>query len=186
MTGTTTMKLALVACMPLAAAAFSTHSSFTAALHRSSRRRAFTTGPSRASSLVMYDSSRDPPSSPELNAWQVLATTERWISSTLAASDTGTGNPYSRKEVSYVCEPQKDSALIAAGIFRRLKEAREEGESHGATEEARAVDQGALSHAYVASCSCSFSCLGLFGQIDTHICILSHIHPSIHRFRRRL
>lgn len=145
------MKLALVACvtMPLAVAAFSTHSSFTAAAgnfqrsnsHSSSR--AFTTRPNRASSsLVMYDASRDPPSSPELNAWQVLATTERWICSTLAAAETGAGNPYSRKEVSYVCEPQKDAALIVAGIFRRLKESREEGESHGATEEARAVDQG--------------------------------------------
>jgi hypothetical protein len=150
MTGTTatTMKLALVACvtMPLAAAAFSTHSSFTTARSRSlsSRRRAFTTGPNRASSLVMYDGSRDPPSSPELNAWQVLATTERWISSTLAAADTGAGNPYSRKEVSYVCEPQRDAALIVAGIFRRLKESREEGQAHGAAEEARAVDQGTL------------------------------------------
>jgi hypothetical protein len=142
MTGTTstTMKLALIACMPLAAAAFSTHSSFTGTI--SSKRRAFTMGPRSASSLVMYDYSRDPPSSPELNAWQVLATTERWISSTLAAADTGAGNPYSRKEVSYVCEPQKDPALIVSGIFRRLKEAREEGESHGAAEEARAVDQG--------------------------------------------
>jgi hypothetical protein len=138
------MKLALVACvtMPLAAAAFSTHSSFTAARSHSSKRRAFTTGSNRAASLVMYDGSRDPPSSPELNAWQVLATTERWISSTLAAADTGAGNPYSRKEVSYVCEPQRDSALIVAGIFRRLKESREEGESHGAAEEARAVDHG--------------------------------------------
>jgi hypothetical protein len=146
-TTTTTMKLALVACltMPLATAAFSTHSSFTAARNSHiSRRRAFTTGPNRASSLVMYDYSRDPPSSPELNAWQMLATTERWISSTLAAADTGAGNPYSRKEVSYVCEPQRDAALIVAGIFRRLKESREEGESHGAAEEARAVDQGML------------------------------------------
>jgi hypothetical protein len=139
-----TIKLALVACMPLAAAAFSTHSSFTAttSTSRSSRRRAFTnTGSSRAS-LVMYDSSRDPPSSPELNAWQVLATTERWISSTLAASDTGAGNPYSRKEVSYVCEPLGDSALIVAGIFRRLKESRELGEAHGAAEIGRAAEQG--------------------------------------------
>jgi hypothetical protein len=138
------MKLALVACvtMPLAAAAFSTHSSFTTS--KSLHRRAFTTGPNRASSLVMYDSSRDPPSAPEHNAWQVLATTERWISSTLAASETSAGNPYSRKEVSYVCEPQNESALIVAGIFRRLKESRQEGESHGAAEEARAVDQGML------------------------------------------
>jgi hypothetical protein len=142
-----TMKLALVSCvtMPLSTAAFSTHSSFTAARNSHiSRRRAFTTSPNRAASLVMYDYSRDPPSSPELNAWQVLATTERWISSTLAAADTGAGNPYSRKEVSYVCEPQRDASLIVAGIFRRLKESREEGESHGAAEEARAVDQGML------------------------------------------
>ena len=158
------MKLALVACvtMPLAAASFSTHSSFTAARsHISSRRRAFTSGPNRASSLVMYDYSRDPPSSPELNAWQVLATTERWISSTLAAAETGAGNPYSRKEVSYVCEPQRDAALIVAGIFRRLKESREEGESHGAAEEARAVDQGML-HVTCYMLHASYSCSGLY------------------------
>lgn len=189
------MKLALVACvtMPLAAAAFSTHSSFTSARSHShihiSRRRAFTTAPNRASSLVMYDYSRDPPSSPELNAWQVLATTERWISSTLAAADTGAGNPYSRKEVSYVCEPQRDAALIVAGIFRRLKESREEGESHGAAEEARAVDQGMLCYAMLPLWIL-FLCLSFFLLLILLLLGITltsrYTHPFSFIFRRRL
>jgi len=89
----------------------------------------------------MYDNSRDPPSN-EFNAWTVLATTEQWISTTLASADTSAGNPYTRKEVSYIHEPSSESAMIVAGIFRRLKEAREMGERHGTMEEDRADEQG--------------------------------------------
>jgi hypothetical protein len=82
----------------------------------------------------MYDSSRDPPSSPELNAWSVLASTERWISATLAEQKNGASNnmnPYTRKEVVYDCESFSDSPMIVASLFRRLKEARKSGETHG-------------------------------------------------------
>jgi hypothetical protein len=87
--------------MPVAVASFSTHSFFTAARSHSSKRRAFTTDPNRAASLVMYDGSRDSPSSPELNARQVLATMELWI-------NTCARNLYSSWEASYVCEPQRE------------------------------------------------------------------------------
>lgn len=90
----------------------------------------------------MYDSSRDPPSSPGYNAWTVLANTEKWISETLAAAATPAGNPYTRKEVSYACEPSADTPMIVASIFRRLKEVRELGERHGEDEESRAEDVG--------------------------------------------
>ena len=92
----------------------------------------------------MYDSSRDPPSSPDYNAWTVLSNTEKWISDTLAASETSMGNPYTRKEVSYACEPAKDTPMIVASIFRRLKEVRELGERHGEDEEERADVEGML------------------------------------------
>ena len=79
----------------------------------------------------MYDDST--PDQP-LNSWSVLTRTEEWISQTLSDAH---GNPYTRKEVSYVCENNAGSALILAGIFRRLKEARLLGEQHGESEEER-------------------------------------------------
>jgi hypothetical protein len=93
----------------------------------------------------MYENSRDPPMDQPQNAWQVLANTEQWISNTLASASSGpsSANPYSRKEVSYVCEQHSESPLILANIFRLLKEARERGENHGAEEEERAEEQGA-------------------------------------------
>ena len=104
----------------------------------------------------MYDSSRDPPndkhgsggsssSSSTPNAWTVLSNTEQWISATLHSSNSPGGqNPYSRKEVSYVCEASGESAIIVANLFRRLKEARELGESHGRQEVTRAERVGTL------------------------------------------
>jgi hypothetical protein len=137
------IKIKFALLLPAAVTAFSFHSSFIARRTTKSplprTRRSFHSRANAA--LVMYDSARDPPSS-ELNAWTVLATTERWISSTLAAAETAAGNPYTRKEVSYVCDPHAHSAMVVAGIFRRLKEARELGETHGAAEEERSVEQG--------------------------------------------
>lgn len=119
--------------------------------------------------MVMYDNSRDPPndkpgrrrsgsgsgsSSNPINAWTVLSNTEQWISKTLldsnaaassssSSSSGGIGqNPYSRKEVSYVCEASGESAIIVANLFRRLKEAREMGECHGKQEVARSERVG--------------------------------------------
>jgi hypothetical protein len=49
----------------------------------------------------------------------------------------GKNNPYARKEVSYVCETAADLAAVVGGVFRRVREARELGESHGRGVEAR-------------------------------------------------
>jgi hypothetical protein len=43
----------------------------------------------------------------------------------------GKDNPYARKEVSYVCETGSELASVVGGVFRRVREARELGESHG-------------------------------------------------------
>ncbi|GKY95873.1 hypothetical protein MPSEU_000547900 [Mayamaea pseudoterrestris] len=128
------------------AEAFSALSSF-ARRTESLAKVSVVTRSSAAVGITMYDSSRDPPSSPELNSWHVLATTERWISATLADQNSSSSsrsssspsmqqqspyssNPYSRKEVAYACEPFSDAAMIVASIFRRLKEVREIGEGH--------------------------------------------------------
>jgi len=49
-------------------------------------------------------------------------------------------NPYVRKEVSYVCETGNELAVVVGGVFRRIREARELGESHGRGVEARLGD----------------------------------------------
>ncbi len=54
-----------------------------------------------------------------------------------ASSGSGGGgfqpqdNPYARKEVSYVCETGSELCVVVGGVFRRVREARELGESHG-------------------------------------------------------
>ena len=87
---------------------------------------------------LFYDVQRDP--QPNDNVWSILSNTEKWISNTLAESQTGTNNPLSRKEVSYVCETSNDPAMILANIFRKVKEARQLGESH-AQEQEDLIDQ---------------------------------------------
>lgn len=51
-----------------------------------------------------------------------------------------TDNPYARKEVSYVCETGMDLSLVVGGVFRRVRESRELGESHGRGVESRLGD----------------------------------------------
>ena len=81
--------------------------------------------------------------------WSALTRTERWISDTLSSAD-GTGssggddennqnrnNPYSRKEVSYVCDTSGSTAGSVAAAFRLVREARGAGECHGRSEAAR-------------------------------------------------
>ena len=46
-------------------------------------------------------------------------------------------NPYARKEVSYVCETGDELCMVVGGIFRRVREARELGESHGKSADLR-------------------------------------------------
>lgn len=82
-----------------------------------------------------YDIQRDPSNE---NVWNVLATTERWISELLtpsSAAAAASSSPLSRKEVSYVCETSTDVAMVVANIFRKLKEARQLGETHGEEQE---------------------------------------------------
>ena len=83
--------------------------------------------------MVMYEKNHDPPSagSPKHNMWSVLANTEKWISNILGQGE----NPYTRKEVSYICELSDDDALVVASLWRRLREGREQCESHGKTAE---------------------------------------------------
>lgn len=83
--------------------------------------------------MVMYEKNHDPPSSgaSKHNMWSVLANTEKWISTILGNGE----NPYTRKEVSYICELSDDDALVVASLWRRLREGREQCESHGQTAE---------------------------------------------------
>ena len=92
-----------------------------------------------SSTQLFYDIQRDPPNE---NVWSVLATTEKWIASTLQDAQKG-GNPLSRKEVSYVCETSQDPAMLLANIFRKLKEARQLGETHAQEQEETVDESGA-------------------------------------------
>ena len=83
-----------------------------------------------ANRLVMYEPNNPKDEEDVSSVWSALATTENWISQTLSNPKLGSSNPYSRKEVSYVCETSKDTASIVAGVFRHVKEARETGEQH--------------------------------------------------------
>ena len=100
-----------------------------------------TTTASKSRSRLYYDIQRDP--QPSDNVWAILSNTEKWISQTLADAQKGKKeNPLSRKEVSYVCETSKDPAMILANIFRKVKEARQLGESHGQDQEELIDEKG--------------------------------------------
>lgn len=96
--------------------------------------------PLNSDTALFYENAKD--GGADSNVWSVLAHTEKWISDTLASTETASGNPYSRKEVNYVCETNEESPMIAANIFKRLREARELGQRHGTTEEDRKTEQG--------------------------------------------
>jgi len=96
--------------------------------------------------MFMYESPADPPdksaSSFEENGsvWSALANTERWISDTVAGF--GASNPYSRKEVIFVCDQSDNTELLVSGIFRRLREVRELGDNHAEIEKERKIALG--------------------------------------------
>jgi len=116
----------------------------------------------RTSLMYMYDSTFDPPNNKKNednsnnasnNIWSALASTERWIDATLNTlgnaapnkkpeNNNKKSNPYSRKEVGYVCETSENMEEIVAGIFRRLKEERETGDEHGLKEMKIAAEMG--------------------------------------------
>jgi hypothetical protein len=102
----------------------------------------------------MYTNEPAPPG-PDHNAWTVLAHTEKWISNTLNSANTNAGgtsnsnsssknpnNPYARKEVSYVCENQISSPMVVSNLFKWLRDARKQGESHGEAEQERRATLG--------------------------------------------
>ena len=101
--------------------------------------------PRSASTELYYDIQRDPSNE---NVWSVLANTEKWISSTLSENKAG-GTPLSRKEVSYVCETSTDVAMVLANIFRKLKEARELGETHAQEQEEMLDEKGTIEETLV-------------------------------------
>jgi hypothetical protein len=89
------------------------------------------------SPMTMYEKNFDPPSngSQKHNMWNVLAHTEKWIAQILGQGGSHGENPFTRKEISYVCELSDDDALVVAGLWRRLREGREQCELHGQTAE---------------------------------------------------
>uniref|UniRef100_A0A7S4EFH5 Uncharacterized protein n=2 Tax=Pseudo-nitzschia australis TaxID=44445 RepID=A0A7S4EFH5_9STRA len=98
----------------------------------------------KISTRLHYDIQRDP--QPNDNVWSILSNTEKWISNTLAEAQTGSSNPLSRKEVSYVCETSNDPAMIVANVFRKIKEVRQLGESHAQDQEALVDEKGEDKH----------------------------------------
>jgi hypothetical protein len=101
----------------------------------------------RRSSLVMYDDSNSKPSSDTSQTdivWTTLSNTEKWIQKTLGVSSgaMSSSNPYTRKEVAYVCETSDLLEEVVAGVFRRLREMREMGVGHGQAEQELSKTQG--------------------------------------------
>jgi hypothetical protein len=139
------LSLLLYYCSPIVDAFVSLKSPAGSTIARTKRttKTKTTTSKSRSSSRLYYDIQRDP--QPNDNVWSILSNTEKWISQTLADAQTQKGkqgNPLSRKEVSYVCETSKDPAMILANIFRKVKEARQLGESHGQDQEELIDEKG--------------------------------------------
>jgi len=69
----------------------------------------------RTIGIVKYEPSNDPPSinfSDNSGIWSALVITEKWITKTLEESgQSSTPNPYTRKEISYICEMSQVSCL---------------------------------------------------------------------------
>jgi hypothetical protein len=108
---------------------------------------------SRSKGVVRYEPDSDHHEisySDSSGVWSALASTEKWIVQTLASSGGATGsNPYTRKEVSYVCEIARESSMVVASLFRRVREARELGESHAEVAKANSIERGMAIYAYL-------------------------------------
>lgn len=96
----------------------------------------------RGNTKLMFEAGGDPThDSMGGNVWSVLANTDQWIAQTLGQHPRAQPNPYSRKEVSYVCETSRNEPIMAvANIFRQIKESRELGEAHSKAEAALVAD----------------------------------------------
>lgn len=77
------------------------------------------------------------PSSKPFSLSDTLDKTNKATKKLHYADEKPKNNPYSRKEVTYVCETGADLCAVVGGIFRRVREAREMGEAHGKGVEAR-------------------------------------------------
>jgi len=89
--------------------------------------------------MFMYEVSREQSSSgnDRTNLWSALAETENWLANVLRKS--GSSNPYMRKEVTYLCDLSDQDALVVAGFWRRLREAREQGRSYSRLQEQKLI-----------------------------------------------
>eukprot|EP00534_Pseudo-nitzschia_fraudulenta_P019324 CAMPEP_0201277738 /NCGR_PEP_ID=MMETSP0853-20130426/59725_1 /ASSEMBLY_ACC=CAM_ASM_000640 /TAXON_ID=183588 /ORGANISM="Pseudo-nitzschia fraudulenta, Strain WWA7" /LENGTH=541 /DNA_ID=CAMNT_0047585939 /DNA_START=1723 /DNA_END=3348 /DNA_ORIENTATION=+ len=125
---------------------------------------------SSSTTRLFYDIQRDP--QPNDNVWSILSNTEKWISTTLAESQAGNSNPLSRKEVSYVCETSKDPAMILANIFRKVKEARQVGESHAQDQEELVDEHGG---------TCVVLCCVVLSRVVLFSVVLSSFVPCCAR-----
>ena len=126
------------------------------ALRTSSGGTTITTAVQRRPTRLYYEQPSDstPPgtetgSGEEVGIWTVLSNTEKWIAATLERSNRAAApgrpagqNPYSRKEVSYVCETVQDLPAVVASAFRRVKDSREMGEAHGSEQEHILAERG--------------------------------------------
>jgi len=167
--------------------------------HDNNRRRTRTT----AGLMYMYGSDHDPPNNKKddnnssNNIWTALVSTERWIDETLNGKlskknnvptrpkkQENSNNPYSRKEVSYVCEPSENMEDIVSSIFRRLKEARETGDEHGEREKKIAADMGPHRYKILTLRETLVIVIPSCNKITTEFHIFNELIQRINKVRR--
>ena len=78
-------------------------------------------------------------------------------------------NPYARKEVSYVCETGDELSGVVGGIFRRIREGRELGESHGRSAELRLGEL--LIYYHMILCCVSFFNYSTYYILTLYTCV---------------
>jgi len=132
-------------------------------------------------SRLHYDIQRDPPND---NVWSILSNTEKWIASTLADAQKGGSNPLSRKEVSYVCETSKDPAMILANIFRKVKEARQLGESHAQDQEEFIDEKGEDNHTRITLRQTQVLVIPSNDELNTKFHVFDNLVEAINQARR--
>jgi len=138
--------------------------------------------PKSTSTRLFYDIQRDP--QPNDNVWSILSNTEKWISNTLADAQSGNNNPLSRKEVSYVCETSQDPAMILANVFRKVKEARQLGESHAQDQEDLIDQLGEDKHNRVTLRQTQVLVIPANDEMNQHFPVFDAVIHAINQARR--
>jgi hypothetical protein len=143
----------------------------------------------RHSSLVMYDDSNSKPSSDTSKTdivWTTLSNTEKWIQKTLGVSSgsMSSSNPYTRKEVAYVCETSDLTEEVVAGVFRRLREMREMGVGHGQAEQELSKTQGEALRAVADIIMVSNNSRLI--HLVLYLCLYYYTSPSLWTNRSRI